>query len=94
MEFLTMNNFGKTNQISIGSNLFLLFDKFQQIFKLNEIEKKSQWKKNFDVKKNIPGKKYKPAKFMVITIPHKITVNKKYVQQEFYMFYKKVVNYD
>ena len=37
-------------------------------------------KKNFDVKKNIPGKKYKPAKFMVITIPHKITVNKKYVQ--------------
>ena len=40
-----MNNFGKTNQISIGSNLFLLFDKFQQIFKLNEIEKNSSRKK-------------------------------------------------
>ena len=40
-QFLTMNNLGKTNQISIGSNLFLLFDKFQQILKLNEIEKNS-----------------------------------------------------
>ena len=58
-----MKNFGKTNQVPIGSNLFLLFDKFQQIFKLSEIEKNSGRKKNSMSKKNISGKKYKPANF-------------------------------